>query len=43
MNLEIPLGLSKEQIEYEVLRSEEVKKYFQGQAPKKIIVVPAAS
>ena len=40
MNLNISLALSKEEIEKEVMSSDEVKKYFQGQSPKKIIVVP---
>jgi len=40
MNLEISLALSKDEIEKEVMGSEEVKKFFHGQSPKKVIVVP---
>jgi leucyl-tRNA synthetase len=40
MNLEISLSLSKDEIEKEVMSSEEVKKFFHGQPPKKVIVVP---
>ncbi len=40
MNLEISLALNKDEIEKEVMNSEEVKKLFQGQSPKKVIVVP---
>ena len=40
MNLEISLALTKDEIEKEVMNSEEVQKFFQGQAPKKVIVVP---
>ncbi len=40
MNLDLSLALSKEEIEKEVMSSEEVKKYFYGQQPKKVIVVP---
>ena len=39
-NLEIALSLSKDEIEKEVMSSEEVIKLLQGQLPKKIIVVP---
>lgn len=39
-NLEIALNLSKDEIEKEVMSSEEVKKLLQGKPPKKIIVVP---
>jgi leucyl-tRNA synthetase len=39
-NLEIALGLSKDEIEKEVMTSEEVKKVLQGQPPKKVIIVP---
>ncbi|MCX6290648.1 MAG: hypothetical protein NT126_02665 [Bacteroidetes bacterium] len=38
--LEIALNLSKDEIEKEVMSSEEVKKLLQGKPPKKIIVVP---
>jgi leucyl-tRNA synthetase len=40
LNLEISLSLSKDEIEKEVMSSEDVKKFFQGQSPKKVIVVP---
>ncbi|MCX6275653.1 MAG: leucine--tRNA ligase [Bacteroidetes bacterium] len=40
MNLEISLSLTKDEIEKEVMNSEEVQKFFQGQSPKKVIVVP---
>jgi leucyl-tRNA synthetase/very-short-patch-repair endonuclease len=36
----LSLQLTKEQIEKEVLSAEELKKYLDGNAPKKIIVVP---
>lgn len=39
-NLEIALGLTKDEIEKEVMSSEEVKKMLQGQSPKKVIIVP---
>jgi len=39
-NLDLALSLSKDEIEREVLSSEEVKRLLQGQPPKKIIVVP---
>jgi leucyl-tRNA synthetase len=39
-SLNLSLALSKDEIEKEVLGSEEVKKYFHGQPPKKVIVVP---
>ncbi|REJ82949.1 MAG: leucine--tRNA ligase [Bacteroidetes bacterium] len=39
-NIELPLKLSKEQIEQEVLDKEEVKKLLAGQTPKKVVVVP---
>ncbi len=39
-NLEIALSLSKDEIEKEVMSSEEVKKVLQGQPPKKVIIVP---
>jgi leucyl-tRNA synthetase len=40
MNLSLSLTLNKEQIEDEVMKTEEVKKYLGGQTPKKIVVVP---
>jgi len=40
MNLDLSLALSKEEVESEVLKTEEVKKYLHGQSPKKVIVVP---
>jgi leucyl-tRNA synthetase len=38
--LNLSLSLSKEEIEKQVLDSEEVRKYLEGKPPKKIIVVP---
>lgn len=38
--LELPINLSKEDIEKEVLANEQSQKYLEGKAPKKIIVVP---
>lgn len=38
-NLQLPLSFSKEQVESEVLKSEEVVKLLKGQSPKKVIVV----
>jgi leucyl-tRNA synthetase len=40
MNLSLSLALNKEQIEDEVLKTEEVKKVLGGQIPKKVVVVP---
>jgi leucyl-tRNA synthetase len=40
LNLELALSLNKEEVEKEVLSSDEVKKYLQGNHPKKVIVVP---
>ncbi len=39
-NLELSLSLSKEEIEKEVLASEQTQKYLAGNAVKKVIVVP---
>lgn len=39
-NLEIALSLSKEEIENEVLKSDEVQRLLSGKSPKKIVVVP---
>jgi len=39
-NLEISLALNKEEIEKEVLLSEEVQKLLGGQTPKKVVIVP---
>jgi leucyl-tRNA synthetase len=39
-NIELPLALNKEEIEKEVLSSEEAKKFLHGNQPKKVIVVP---
>lgn len=39
-NIEIALGLSKEDVEKEVLSREEVLKLLDGKTPKKIVVVP---
>lgn len=38
--LELPLSLSKEEIEKRVLESDVVQKWLEGKAPKKVIVVP---
>ena len=38
--LELPLDLSKEEIEKEVLNHEKTQKQLQGRTPKKVIVVP---
>ncbi len=39
-NIELPATLTVPEIEKEVMNSEEVKKYLEGKAPKKIIIVP---
>ena len=38
--LELPLDLSKDQIEKEVLANEQSVKWLEGKDPKKVIVVP---
>ena len=38
--IELPTDLSKEEIEKEVLASEQTAHYLKGQEPKKVIVVP---
>ena len=38
-NLELPLTLSKEEVEKIVMETEQTRKYLEGKAPKKIIVV----
>ena len=38
--LELPLGLSKDEVEKEVLSNEQSAKYLEGNTPKKVIVVP---
>ena len=38
--LELPVNLSKEEIEKEVLNTEEAKKWLEGNPPKKVIIVP---
>ena len=38
--IELPLSLSVEEVEKEVLASEESTKWLEGKAPKKVIVVP---
>jgi len=38
--LELPLNISKEETEKEVLKNEKTLKYLEGKTPKKIIVVP---
>lgn len=40
LNIELPLSLSVPEIEKEVMGREEVQKYLNGAAPKKVIVVP---
>jgi leucyl-tRNA synthetase len=39
-NLELPTALTKEEVEKEVLANEQTHKYLDGNAPKKVIVVP---
>ena len=39
-NIELPATLTVPEIEKEVMNSEEVKKYLEGKAPKKIVIVP---
>ncbi|MBK5285804.1 MAG: class I tRNA ligase family protein [Bacteroidia bacterium] len=39
-NLELPLSLTKEEVEREVMTSDEAKKFLQDKLPKKVIVVP---
>jgi len=38
--LELPVNISKEETEKEVLKNEKTLKYLEGKTPKKIIVVP---
>jgi leucyl-tRNA synthetase len=38
--IELPLSLSKEEVEKEVLAAEDCTKWLEGKAPKKVIVVP---
>jgi leucyl-tRNA synthetase len=38
--INLPLNIAKEEIEKQVLATEELKKYTNGTAPKKVIVVP---
>ena len=38
--LELPVKISKEEIEKEVIKNEKTLKYLEGKNPKKIIVVP---
>ena len=40
MKINLSLSLSAQEIEKEILASDEVKKYLEGKEPKKIIVVP---
>src|SRR5690606_30132779 len=40
LNIELPLSLSAQEIEKEVMGRQEVQKYLNGAAPKKVIVVP---
>lgn len=37
---ELPTNLSKEEVEKEVMSSEQAQKYLEGKSPKKVIVVP---
>jgi leucyl-tRNA synthetase len=39
-NLEIALNLTKEQVEEEILKTEEVLRVLDGKTPKKVVVVP---
>jgi len=39
-NMEMPLDISKEEMEKLVLEAERVKKYLEGKQPKRVIVVP---
>ncbi len=39
-NMEIPLNIDKAEVEKLVIEAEQVKKYLEGKAPKKVIVVP---
>jgi leucyl-tRNA synthetase len=38
--IELPLSLNAQEVEKEVLSTEEAKKYLEGKTPKKVIVVP---
>ena len=38
--LELPTVLTKEEVEKEVLANAQTQKYLEGNAPKKVIVVP---
>jgi leucyl-tRNA synthetase len=38
--LELPVKISKEEIEKEVIKNEKTQKYLDGKNPKKIIVIP---
>jgi leucyl-tRNA synthetase len=38
--IELPLDLSKDEIEKTVLKSEDAAKWLEGKTPKKVIVVP---
>lgn len=37
---ELPTNLSKEEVEKEVMSSEQAQKYLEGKSPKKVVVVP---
>lgn len=39
-NMELPLNIDKAEVERMVIEAEQVKKYLEGKAPKKVIVVP---
>ena len=40
LQLEFPIGMSKEEVEAQVLADPEVQQRLEGKAPKKVIVVP---
>ncbi|MFN6944953.1 MAG: leucine--tRNA ligase [Cytophagaceae bacterium] len=40
VKISLPVNLTKEQIEEEVLKSQQVQKWLEGKNPKKVIVVP---
>ena len=39
-NIELPLSLTKEEVEKQVISSDEARKFLQDKQPKKVIVVP---
>ncbi|WMJ73306.1 leucine--tRNA ligase [Cytophagaceae bacterium ABcell3] len=40
VKLQLPADMSKDQIEQEVLKAEQIQKWLEGKQPKKVIVVP---